>query len=566
MYMTMEGKTVYAEEGNTLLNLVRTLGLDAQSLSKRPLAAKLAGEVFTLNYVPVREKDNGQDRPSIRRAMAAAQGQVHLLRYQDEAGKACYIRTAQFVIFLALRQLWPQACAKMNCTLGSSVYIQVLGAEDFSADRLKQRIRELVAEDIPLLRRRVSLRHALERYQAEGQLDKARLLQWRDVDYFDEYAYGDFADYYYGEMMPSTGYLKVWDLYPADGGFLFVYPDSVNPDQCAQVLSMPKFFQVFNEGERWCTLMECETVADLNDLTTSGRIRELIRVNEALHEKRYAQVADMVCQRGAKAVMLAGPSSSGKTTSANRLATQLRVHGKKPILMSLDDYYIDRDRIPFGPDGKRDFEHLNTIDVELFRQDMAKLLRGEEAELPSFNFLTGKREWRGQKLRLHPDSVIIVEGLHALNPAILPENVDIQLIFRLYVSPLLPLNLDNHNRIPTSYLRLLRRTVRDYETRGSSVQKTLSMWDSVRAGERRWIFPFQEHADVIFNSSTLYELAVLKKHIFPLLTAVQPEDECYEQVRNMVKVLNFVREADVDDEIPPTSLVREFIGGNTFYR
>ena len=566
MKLYIDGHEVVARQGTPLLALVRQLGLDRTSLAQRPLAAKIAGEVFTLNYIPLREKDESAERTSIRRAMAASGGHVKLLRYADAAGREAYIRTGQFVIFLAMRQLWPDAVIKMNCTVGASVYLQVTGAEDFSVERLKEHVRSVVEQDIPLLRRRVPLQDAIAHFREDGQDDKARLLSWRKFDYFDEYSYEDFADYYYGEMMPSTGYLQVWDIREADGGFLFVYPDSKDPDTVAKYLDSPNFFRVFSEGERWGELMECETVADLNDLTTSGRIRELIRVNEALHEKRYSQIADMICQRGAKAVMLAGPSSSGKTTSANRLAIQLRVHGKKPILMSLDDYYIDRDKIAPGPDGKLDLEHINTLDAELFRQDMAKLLRGEEVELPSFNFKTGCREWHGHKLQLHENSVIIVEGLHGLNPAMLPEQVDPDWIFRLYISPLLPLNLDNHNRIPTSYLRLLRRTVRDFETRGSSVQHTLSMWDSVRRGEERWIFPYQEQADVIFNSSTLYELAVLKKHIYPLLTAIEPEDECYDEVQNMVKILNYVIEADVDDEIPPTSLVREFIGGNSFYR
>ena len=566
MKLMIDGLQVEPRPGQSLLEIIREMGLDSQQLSRRPLAAKIAGEVFTLNYIPVRQKEVASDRASIRRAMAASSGQIHLLRYADHNGRDTYVRTAQFAIFLAVRQLWPKAVAKMNCTVGSGLYISVTGAEGFSAAAVKQRIARLVAEDIPLLRRRVSVGDAVAYYEADGQQDKAELLRWRVADYFDEYVYEDYADYFYGEMMPSTGYLQSWDVVPAKGGFMFIYPDSQDPDRVADFRESPNFFQVFTEGEEWGRLMECSTVADLNNLVLNGRIRELIRVNEALHEKRYSQVADMVCQRGARAVMLAGPSSSGKTTSGNRLVTQLKVHGMKPILMGLDDYYIDRDKIQPGPDGKLDLEHINTIDVELFRTQMAELLSGKEVELPVFNFKTGRREWSGHMLRLEENSVIIVEGLHGLNPALMPEGIEPHLIFRMYVSPLLPLNLDNHNRIPTSYLRLLRRTVRDYETRGSSVQQTMSMWDSVRRGESRWIFPYQEQADVIFNSSTLYELAVLKKHIYPLLTAVEPEDTCYEQVRSIVKILNYVQEADVDDEIPPTSLVREFIGGNTFYR
>ena len=566
MKLSIDGNIVTPLAGESLLDMVRRLGLDSDLLSKRPLAAKIAGEIFNLNYIPVRQKDVVEERTSIRRAMAASNGIIHLLRYDDPAGKEVYARTVQFMLFLAIHRLYPKAKAKMNCTVGSALFVEVTGVDGFSFAAVKDEMQALANKHAMFVRKRVSLCDAIKHYAEVGDEDKARLLSWRKEQYFDQYVFEDFCDYYYGELMPSTDYLTVWDILPADDGFLFIFPDENNPDIVASHIPMPKFVQVNRESKQWCTLMECETVADLNDMVQNGSIRELIRVNEALHEKRYARVADEICSRGAKAVMIAGPSSSGKTTSAHRLATQLRVHGKKPILMSLDDYYIDRDKIPPGPDGKLDLEHINTIDTDLFREHLRQLLLGQQVELPSFNFKTGRRQWNGRVMELVSDTVIIIEGLHALNPVLLPTDLDPNLIFRFYVSALLPLNLDDHNRIPSSLLRLMRRTVRDLEGRGSSVEQTMSMWDSVRRGEHKWIFPYQETADVIFNTSTIYELAVMKRHIYPLLAAVPPEEPCYELVRSVVKILNYVLEADVDDEIPPTSLVREFIGGNSYYK
>jgi len=565
MQLRIDGMSIEAQPGETLLTLIKRLGLDNDVFPSRPIAAKIAGEVFNLNYVPVRTGDVQADRTSIRRAMAASAGNITLIRYNDPAGRDVYARTTQFVLFLALHQLYPGVRAKMNCTVGNGLYVEVC-EDTFSAEALKEKVAEIIADNIPLHRERVPLKSAVAHYQNGGQTDKAALLKTRTVDFFDQYTYGDFSDYYYGELAPSTGYVQVWDILPVDGGFVFLYPDDNDPKVVAKHIQMPNFLRVCEEGKQWGALMGCQTVSELNALTENGGIRELIRVNEALHEKRFSQIADVVCQSGIKIVMLAGPSSSGKTTSANRLATQLRVHGKKPVLMSLDDYYLDRDLILPGPDGKLDLEHINTIDTQLFGAHIKALLSGDAITLPSFDFKSGKRVWKGSTLRLTPNTVIIVEGLHALNPVLLPENVDRNLVFKLYISPLLPLNLDDHNRIPSSLLRLLRRTVRDFNTRGASVQRTMEMWDSVRRGEKRWIFPFQEEADVIFNSSTLYELAVLKKYVYPLLQEVPPEDDAYEQVRSLVKVLNYVSEADVEDEIPPTSLVREFIGGNRYYQ
>ena len=566
MKLIIENKTCDALPGESLYDIAKRLGFVNNKLSNDPIVAKISGRVFTLGYVPLREKDIAPERKTIRTAMLASGGVVKLLRYSDPQGRDAYMRTAQFIIFLAIETLWPESRAKMSCTVGSGVYFKVTGAPDFSVERLKGKIDEIIKADLPLVRRKVPTSDAIAYYEKNGFTDKANLLRYRKNTTFKIYESGDFKDYYYGEMAPSTSFFRSFDIIPSQEGFILILPDIKNPDKVSEFHDSPNFFSVYTEGKDWGELMGCETVSDLNELVKSGKIRELIRVNEALHEKKFSEIADIICERGTKAVMLAGPSSSGKTTSANRLATQLRVHGKTPILMSLDDYYIDRDQLEPGPDGTVDLEHINTIDTELFGIHLSELFEGKEVELPTFNFKKGKREWCGHKLKLTERSVIIVEGLHGLNPNLLPQGLAPNLIFRLYVTPLLALNLDDHNRIPSSYLRLLRRTVRDYESRGSSVQRTLAMWDSVRRGEEKWIYPFQENADVILNSSTLYELCVLKKHIYPLLTPIDASDECYDQVRAMVKVLNYVLEADVDDEIPPTSLVREFIGGNSFYK
>jgi len=329
---------------------------------------------------------------------------------------------------------------------------------------------------------------------------------------------------------------------------------------------MPKFSGVFLESEKWGKLMQCETVADLNDRVAGGTFRELIRVNEALHEKRFSEIAGQVHERGAKLVLIAGPSSSGKTTSAHRLSTQLRVLGHTPILLSLDDYYLDRHLIPPNENGELDLEHINTLDVPRFNRDIGALLAGREVETPLFSFKTARREKEGRKLKLLDGTILVVEGLHALNPTLLPTQADPNLVYRMYASALTTLNLDNHNRIPSTDIRLLRRMVRDHETRGASVERTLNMWDSVRRGEEVWIFPYQETADAIFNTALVYELAVLKGHIFPLLQSVKPTSPCYDEVQGILKFLNYIQESPILDEIPPTSILREFVGGNSYYR
>ena len=570
MQFTIDGITTDVQPGESLLTVVRRLGLDSADLRTRPLAANIAGETFTLNYVPLREEQGGANqRVTLRRAIQAANGVISLLRYDSARGNRVYERTMLFVFLLAMRELYPKTQVRINYAVGAGLFASVgdhmrLSQQD--VDRIKKAMREIVAADLTLERKRLDIEDAIEFFSADGQQDKVRLLKYRQFSFFDVYRQDDYVDYFYGEMAPSTGYASVFDLQAQKGGLLLIRPSAEDPNKPAKHVSLPRLSSVFSESEEWGNLMHCGVVADLNDMVLSGEVRTLIRVNEALHEKRFAQLADEIIERGARAVLIAGPSSSGKTTSANRLCTQLRVHGKTPILVSLDNYYLNREALKPGPDGTIDLEDIATLDIPQFQNDLTQLLRGEEVELPLFDFVTQHRCEKGIKLRVDENTPLVIEGLHGLNPSLLPDAIDKKLIFRLYVSALTTLNLDDHNRVPTTYLRLLRRMVRDHETRGASVERTLSMWDSVRAGEEKWIFPFQEDADAIFNTTLIYEPAVLKKHIFPLLEAVPPESIYYDEARSIVKFLNYFVEADVEDEIPPTSILREFIGGNTFYR
>lgn len=570
MQLTIDGIAAEISPGERLLDVVRRLGLDSADLRTRPLAANIAGETFTLNYVPLRESGaNENQRVTLRRAMHAANGVVTLLRYDSARGNRVYERTMLFVFLLAMRKLYPKTRVRINYAVGAGLFASVGEGQRLSqqeVDRIKTAMREIVAADLTLERKRVDIDEAIDFFSADGQEDKVRLLKYRQFSFFDVYRQDDYVDYFYGEMAPSTGYASVFDLQAQKGGLLLLRPSAQDPNTPAKQVKLPRLSGVFAESEEWGKLMHCAVVADLNDMVLNGEVRTLIRVNEALHEKRFAQLADEIIARKARAILIAGPSSSGKTTSANRLCTQLRVHGKTPILVSLDDYYLNRDQLVPGPDGKIDLEDIATIDVPQFQEDLTRLLRGEEVELPKFDFIHQQRCATGHKLRIDENTPLVIEGLHGLNPMLLPDAVDKKLIFRLYVSALTTLNLDDHNRVPTTYLRLLRRMVRDHETRGASVERTLSMWDSVRAGEEKWIFPFQEDADAIFNTTLIYEPAVLKKYIFPLLSSVQPESIYYDEARSIVKFLNYFVEANVEDEIPPTSILREFVGGNTFYR
>ncbi len=553
MKIKLENKPCELELGQSILDLINENGLAGSDLDDRPIAARIGGELFNLAYTPMHEAD------------------IDLLYYREEEGVRVYERTLQFVLIMCMRKLFPKARVFVRYSLGEGVYMTISNEPAFSeADSLvlKEEMKKVIAADYSLQRKRMSITEAIALFEKDGQLDKAQLLKWRRFSYFDVYRcpeYSEYIDYYYGETAPSTGYVKRFDLHYLEGGLVMLRPRREAPLEPIVYVPNPKMAAVFRRSDEWGRIMTCSTANELNTRVENGSVRELIRVNEALHEKMFAKTADMIIERGARAVMLAGPSSSGKTTSANRIATQLRAEGLDPIMISLDNYYCDRTYCPRDENGELDFEHIEALDIKRFNHDLKLLMAGEEVETPIFDFIEQKPKPSGNVIRCGADQPLIIEGIHGLNPRMLGEDIDRSKVFKVYVSALTTINLDDHNRVRTTDLRILRRLVRDYETRGASMERTLSMWASVRRGESRWIFPFQEEADIILNTVLHYEPAIMKRHVYPLLLTVPPESEYYCMARSIVKYLNYFLEANVEDEIPPTSILREFIGGNSFY-
>lgn len=566
MLLKIDGVPIEAGCGETLLQLIERAGLNETTVAQQPLAVRIGGEVFNLHYDPVRLLD-GKVEP--RSAIVNARGEVSILRYGDTLGRRVYERTLLFVLLAAIRKVFPAARVLVQYALGPGLYMKIDKSPALSTndiELLQKECARIVAADIPFKRERLTMEEAVAHFTEMEQIDKVRLLQWRKFPYFDVYRMGEYADYFYGEMAPSTGYVDVFELHYLYPGLVMLLPDQRDPEVPASYRHSPKLADVFEQSDKWGRLLHCSDVADLNEMTKSGRIRELVRVNEALHEKSYSLMADQIVQRNVRAVLMAGPSSSGKTSSANRLYTQLRVMGKNPVLLSLDDYYIDRDKIPLDENGEQDLEHVETLDIEQFRKDLELLIAGECVEIPEFDFKTGRRKPHGRPLQTGRDEPLIIEGIHGLNPLLLSEAIPRESIFRVYVSALTTLNIDDHNRIRTTDIRLLRRMVRDFEMRNASPERTLSMWASVQRGENKWIFPYQEEADWLFNTALVYEIAVLKKHIFPLLVKVTEESPYFAIVHDLIKFLNYFEDAYVEDEVPPTSILREFIGGSAFFK
>lgn len=549
IYCKNNNSTREFPEGSSLLDIYNGFNL---AMPYGPVSAKVNNKVESLDFRVYYNKD------------------IEFLDITSSSGMRTYVRSLFFVLVKAVEELYPQGNISLEHPISKGYFCKLhidrtIGLDD--VQRIKQKMQEIIAADIPYTRTECHTEKVVRLFEERGMPDKARLLDTYGQLYSYYYQLGDTVDCYYSSLVPSTGYIHLFDIVKYYDGLLLRIPNRENPTKLEEVVKQEKMLEVFQEYHRWNQILGISTVGDLNVACNHGHATDLINVSEALQEKKIAQIADEITHRNqdgkrVKLVLISGPSSSGKTTFSKRLSIQLMTNGLKPYPISLDDYFVNRNDTPLDENGKHDFESLYAVDLPFFEEQLTTLLNGGEVELPRYNFTTGKREMSGKKLRIDEHMILIIEGIHALNPA-LTSHIPNENKYKVYVSALTTILLDNHNYIPTTDNRLLRRIIRDYKYRNYSAEETIARWPSVRAGEEKWIFPYQENADAMFNSALLFELAVLKDYVEPVLRKVPNRCPEYSEAHRLLRFLNYFVSVQ-DKELPPTSLLREFLGGSSF--
>ncbi|WP_051531519.1 nucleoside kinase [Clostridiisalibacter paucivorans] len=493
--------------------------------------------------------------------------EVEFLDIRDKDGLRVYRRTLSFTFIKACKDLFKDCKVSIEHSLNKGLYVEVHKDPELSKKDIvdiKKKMKEIISDDMEINRERMKSEEADIIFRKQNMDDKLRLSKYRRKDIINIYNCDGYYDKFYGFIAPYTGCIKEFDLQYYNSGVIIQFPTKESGFKIPEFERHDKLAKIFKEAETWGEILDVGYVGALNDKASNGEMADIIRISEALHEKKIAYIADKICEDPKRRIILiAGPSSSGKTTFAQRLSIQLRVNGKRPVSISLDDYFVNREDTPLDENGDYDFESIEAIDIKLFNENLLGLMNGKEVELPTFNFMTGKREYLGKKLKIDKDNPVIIEGIHGLNEK-LTSYIDSKYKFKIYVSALTQLNIDSHNRIPTTDNRLIRRLVRDHKYRGSDAVKTLKQWDSVRRGEEMNIFPFQEEADAMFNSALVYELSILKRYAVPLLNEVKRDSEYFAESKRLLKFLSYFKDFDGESIIPNTSIIREFIGGSCF--
>lgn len=534
--------------GTSLIEILQHLEI---KLQYQIVAARVNYKVEDLNFMVFKPKD------------------IEFIDLSTSSGMRVYVRSLSMVLAKALSELYPAATLRIEHPISKGYYCRIYNLDQpITAEiisQIKDRVNLIISQGKKIVCEEKQTREVKKLFvNNTHQNDKVALFETLGNPYFRYFRIDDFIDYYNGVLLPSTDYLYLYDLVEYYDGLLLLVPNRDNPVELEDVVFLPKIYDIFKEYVGWNKILNLNNVGEFNAACRNNQSFNLIKISEALHEKKVASIADMISNRAERVrfVLISGPSSSGKTTFSKRLSVQLVVSGLKPVVMSLDNYFLNREDTPLDENGDWDFEHLHALDLDLFNQHLKQLLNGEEIEIPFFSFEDGKRYYKGEKLRLREDSILIMEGIHALNPDLIPD-IPHGITFKIYVSALTTISIDNHNWIPTTDTRLLRRIIRDYRFRNYSARDTIGRWASVRRGEEKWIFPFQENADVMFNSALLFELAVLKRHAEPILAEVPKYCDEYTETHRLLKFLNYFVPI-LDREIPPTSLLREFVGGSSF--